>query len=385
MFSISKKALYPAAVVLIVISVFVGYQALADQGKSVLEVTSGREPNAWVSGSVTYRERITLSPGAKIEVAIYDATYPDGPSPTVARQTISNPGQVPIEYRVGYNRDDIDPRHLYSVTASIYEEDGRLAFINDKYRFVITQDYPNEEDMVLILVNPPPEMIGDIEDWRTEVETPARIISANLMSNGVDHYLKIDHFKSRVSGCPRPGSPSVKQMGDEIVAAINVLQPPPTPWSIPCDEKVLHVYASERLSDPLEPGRTYSVVVNDQAFTSLTIPDPELGDTSIADSPIESAEVRPGGGDPTEYALHVVSGLPKGSGCSQFNGYEIRKRWSDRIEVAITHHEVASPLVACTADFPVVETTVPLGSDFVPGMEYTVVVNSDTEIKFVAQ
>ena len=40
------------------------------------------------------------------------------------------------------------------------------------------------------------------------------------MSNGIDNYLKIDHFKSRVDGCPRPGSPSVRVVGDEIVAAI---------------------------------------------------------------------------------------------------------------------------------------------------------------------
>ena len=177
MFSISKKVLYPAIVVLVMISLFAAFQAQSNQvdpapevssvqkssqTASTLEVTSGREPNAWVSGSVTYRERITLSPGAKLEVEIYDATYPDGPSPTVALQTISNPGEVPIEYRVGYNRDDVDPRNLYAVTASIYEEDGRLAFINDKYRFVITQDYPSEEDMVLILVNPPPGYIGDM-------------------------------------------------------------------------------------------------------------------------------------------------------------------------------------------------------------------------------
>ena len=102
----------------------------SDQATSTLEVTSGREPNVWVSGSVTYRERITLSPEAKLEVAIYD----DGPSPSfVARQTISNPGQVPIDYRVGYNRDDIDPMYRYSVNVSIYEGDGRLAFVNDRY------------------------------------------------------------------------------------------------------------------------------------------------------------------------------------------------------------------------------------------------------------
>ena len=74
---------------------------------------------------------------------------------------------------------------------------------------------------------------------------------------------------------------------------------------------------------------------------------------------------------PPQYQLRVVSGMPKGSGCSQFNGYEIRRSQTKRVEVAITHHQVADPLVICTADYPIVETDVPLGSDFEPGEEIT--------------
>lgn len=36
-------------------------------------------------------------------------------------------------------------------------------------------------------------------------------------------------------------------------------------------------------------------------------------------------------------------------------------------------------------DFLIVETTVPPGSDFEPGVEYTIVVNLDTSEEFVAQ
>ena len=74
--------------------------------------------------------------------------------------------------------------------------------------------------------------------------------------------------------------------------------------------------------------------------------------------------------------------MPPGSGCSQFNGYEVRRSESNRIDIVITHHQVADPLVACTADYSVVETTVPLGSDFEPGVQYTVRVNSDTTESF---
>ena len=89
-------------------------------------------------------------------------------------------------------------------------------------------------------------------------------------------------------------------------------------------------------------------------------------------------------GVPPRYQLRVLSGMPS-SGCSQFNGYEIQRREPNRIDVVITHHEVADPLVVCTADYPVVETTVPLGSDFELGLEYTVTVNGDAVQSFVAR
>ena len=77
--------------------------------------------------------------------------------------------------------------------------------------------------------------------------------------------------------------------------------------------------------------------------------------------------------------------MPKGSSCSQFNGYEIQRREPGRIEVLVTHHENVDPNVACTTDFPIVETTVPLGGGFEPGREYTVTVNSDVTVSFVAE
>ena len=123
------------------------------------------------------------------------------------------------------------------------------------------------------------------------------------------------------------------------------------------------------ITAPLEPGQTYRIIANGRETTTFTLPAPDLRDTFIAESPIESAEVVVAGSAPPSYELRVVSGRPRGSGCSQFNGYEIRRGESNRIDVVITHHQVADTLVACTADYPVVETTVPLGSDFEPGVE----------------
>ena len=118
---------------------------------------------------------------------------------------------------------------------------------------------------------------------------------------------------------------------------------------------------------------------------AFTLPDPDFPHSFIESSPIERVEVVALEGSPTHYELHVISGLPKGSACSKFNGYEIRRADPTRIEVDVTHHEVADQFVICTADYPIVETSIPLGSDFEPGVEYSVTVNAETVETFAAR
>ena len=288
------------------------------------EVTSGREPNASVTGSVTYRERIALTPDAKVVVELRDVSLADAAAPLIARQTIAEPGQVPIDYKVEYNRDDIDSSRIYSVTASIIESDGRLAFTNDTVREVITRGNPNKVDMVLVLVQPPPDLTTEGQDWRTWVETPPPVLWANLIPNEQEHLLRIAFYQSTIEGCARPGNQGLEVDGNDIIAHLTLMQPPQTAWSIPCDEEVVELDAVEHIRTPLEPGQTYRVLVNGRETTTFSIPETRLGHTYIEESPIQAAELVIVEGDPVRYRLRVVSGLPSGS-CSQFNGYEVRR------------------------------------------------------------
>ena len=45
-------------------------------------------PNAAVTGTVTYRERLALTPGATLVVELRDVSYADAAAPLIARQTI---------------------------------------------------------------------------------------------------------------------------------------------------------------------------------------------------------------------------------------------------------------------------------------------------------
>ena len=280
--------------------------------QATLKIQSGRKPNASVSGSVTYRERLALSPGAKLVVELRDVSYQDAAAPLIARQTINGPGQVPITFKVEYNRDDIDSRNIYGISARIIESDGRLAFINDTAYDVITRGKPSKVDMLLVLVQPPPEQVEEGTDWRQWVETPAKVIWANLIPNEPELFLRIGYYQSTIENCARPGSQGLKVQGKNIVATITLMQPPPTSWAIPCDEQLVELDAVEPIGNSLKPGQTYYVIVNDVATTSFSLPRPSLQHTVIAESPIHSAEIEIMEGAPTQYQLHVVSAMPGG-------------------------------------------------------------------------
>ena len=360
-----------------------------DPSNSTLELPSGRKPNSSVRGTVTYRERLALTPGATLVVELRDVSYVDGAAPLIARQTIPGPGQVPIKFKVEYNRGDINSGSRYSINAKIVESDGRLAFTNDTMYEVVTLGNPDKVDMLLVLVQPPPDLVGDSDavgsDWRTWVEVPVAVVWANLMPNEAEHLLRVAYYQSTIEGCARPGNQELELDGHDIVVRVTLMQPPPTRWAIPCPEQVVELDTVEPIDTSLEPGQTYRVIVNGLETTTFTLPETNLRHTSIAESPIESVEVVILESATPQYQLRVVSGMPKGGSCSQFNGYEIRRRESNRIDVTITHHQVADQSVICTEDYPVVETVVPLGSDFEQGMEYTVSVNSETIRSFVAR
>lgn len=333
------------------------------------EVTSGKAPNASVRGTVTYKERIALTPGARLEVELRDTSLQDTAAPLIARQVIEDPGQVPIAFEVEYNRDDIDERNTYSIQVSIIEEDGRLAFVNDTATDVITRGNPNRVDMQLVLMQPPPELAEQVEgDHRTWVERPPTIIGAAHFQEGNDHFVRIDFYQSTVDNCARPGSQSLEVKGTEVAATFTLQQPPEVPWDTGCAEDFVALDAIEHLTAELKRGVTYTVTVNGKAKSTFTLPDERLGHTVIADSLVQRAELAEEG-----TSLRVVSGRPSGS-CTQYNGYAVRRTNDNAIDVRVTHHQVADPNVMCTADFPIDETVVPLGA-LESGVEYAITVN----------
>ena len=97
---------------------------------------------ATVTGTLTYREDVSLAPGSVAEIELHDVTLLDVASVLIAPQVIPDPGPVPIRFRIEYNREDIVSDNRYAVHARINYPDGSLAFTNDTAYEVITRGGP---------------------------------------------------------------------------------------------------------------------------------------------------------------------------------------------------------------------------------------------------
>ena len=236
--------------------------------------TADPDANASVTGTVTYRERIALTPGAVVTVQLRDTSLMDVASELVAEQVITNPGQVPIAFEVRYNTDDINPRNTYSIQARITESDGRLAFINDTAYDVITRGNPTRLDMVLVIVQPPPDPTGEWNDEnsRQYVEEEVEVIGAEVVEYHPEVIILVDLYQSTVENCVRRGSQSFEIDGSDIYVTITLTVSPPTPWAIDCDAERGTVEEVIRFGEALSPGQSYRVFVNGTETTTFTAP-----------------------------------------------------------------------------------------------------------------
>ena len=104
-----------------------------------------------VTGTITYRQRIALTPNAVIEVKLIDGSRADAPSKTLTEQTIRPAGkQVPIAFELTYDPARIDPRGRYFIQVRILE--------GTQLRFATTDAYPvitgGNSNKVNVLVKP---------------------------------------------------------------------------------------------------------------------------------------------------------------------------------------------------------------------------------------
>jgi putative lipoprotein len=118
-------------------------------------VTDNNAAEGVVSGTITYRERMALTPDAEVEIKLLDVSLADITATEIASITITDPGQVPVDFLLSYDPETIQPQHTYSIRAEISDR-GRRMFTTDTSYPVLTRDNGNHVDMVLIAMQSNP-------------------------------------------------------------------------------------------------------------------------------------------------------------------------------------------------------------------------------------
>ena len=138
---------------LLAITLAIVASACQEQAPAKADEASAPE-TAVISGTVSYRERIALSDQAELLVTLEDVSRQDVAATVIARQTIADPGQVPIRFELSYAPADIDERMSYSLRAKIQDR-GRLMFTSDTHTPVLTRGAGREAHIMLVAVQRP--------------------------------------------------------------------------------------------------------------------------------------------------------------------------------------------------------------------------------------
>ena len=94
-----------------------------------------------VSGSVSYLERMALTPEAVVHVEVVRQGPAEGASRVVGEQTLRTPGQVPIDFTLTLT-EPLDPEADYVLRASI--TDGARQLSSGEAVPVLTRGHPSE-------------------------------------------------------------------------------------------------------------------------------------------------------------------------------------------------------------------------------------------------
>jgi putative lipoprotein len=90
-----------------------------------------------VRGTVTFRERIALPPGAVVTVAIEDVSRADAPALVLAKTAIEVKGQVPVPFSLTVDSAEVDARARYSIRTKLRSEVG--TWMSDTHNPVLTR------------------------------------------------------------------------------------------------------------------------------------------------------------------------------------------------------------------------------------------------------
>jgi putative lipoprotein len=118
------------------------------------------ETTATVTGRAIYPESAAILPESALWVQLLDVSRQDGRADLIAETMIPLEGRrPPVEFRLAYRREAIDPSHQYSVRATINFGD-RLLFTTTRAYPVLTRGAPHDLSVHLDPARPKAETPG---------------------------------------------------------------------------------------------------------------------------------------------------------------------------------------------------------------------------------
>jgi putative lipoprotein len=110
-------------------------------------------PTGFLNGTVTYTQRMALTPQAEVQVELRDVSAQDAASTStlIAKQLIATPGQVPIPFSLEYDATKIRGGRTYAISARIVDR-GQLQFITEARIPVLTGAAQGPIEIVVVPV-----------------------------------------------------------------------------------------------------------------------------------------------------------------------------------------------------------------------------------------
>jgi putative lipoprotein len=119
-----------AGTLLVVVAVLL---SACDEDATTPASGNGEEAKvATIEGSVFYRERMLLPPGAEVELQLQDISRADALATVMASVIITPEGGPPYEFAIDYDPASIDSRRRYALRGTI-SLDERLLFSSTEY------------------------------------------------------------------------------------------------------------------------------------------------------------------------------------------------------------------------------------------------------------
>ena len=122
-------------------------------GRTVLTFRADSAPDsaepARVTGTITYTQRIAITPGTIVRVKLLDLSRAGAPVESILELPIKPGGQqVPIAFELPYDPRNINQRHRYVIQAQILKG-RRLLFASTDAYPVLTAGHPNSVNVIV--------------------------------------------------------------------------------------------------------------------------------------------------------------------------------------------------------------------------------------------